>query len=168
MTRQVKPQGGRLGGTVEKEASLHISNVSLYDAKRPARPSRSVGVSSTGRKVAHQSEDRRRHRQGIGDCNATAFEDPVQRDRSPSSPEGVCYKNIMEVPKLEKIVVNTSIKEAITNMKILDSAAEIGLITGQKAHHRPRSAFHRELQASRGHASGCEGDTAFVHDVGVP
>ena len=43
------------------------------------------------------------------------------------------YGNIMEVPKLEKIVVNTCLKEAITNMKILDSAAEeIGLITGQK------------------------------------
>jgi large subunit ribosomal protein L5 len=40
----------------------------------------------------------------------------------------------MQVPKLEKIVVNTCLKEAITNMKILDAAAEeIGLITGQKA-----------------------------------
>jgi large subunit ribosomal protein L5 len=39
----------------------------------------------------------------------------------------------MEVPKLEKIVLNTCLKEAITNMKILESAAEeIGLITGQK------------------------------------
>ena len=37
------------------------------------------------------------------------------------------YGNIMEVPKLEKIVVNTCLKEAITNMKVLDSAAqEIG------------------------------------------
>jgi large subunit ribosomal protein L5 len=43
------------------------------------------------------------------------------------------YGNIMEVPKLEKIVVNTCLKDAITNMKILDLAAEeIGLITGQK------------------------------------
>jgi large subunit ribosomal protein L5 len=43
------------------------------------------------------------------------------------------YGNVMEVPKLEKIVVNTCLKEAITNMKILDLAAEeIGLITGQK------------------------------------
>tara|TARA_B100000575_G_scaffold285600_1_gene281105 strand:- start:1488 stop:1808 length:321 start_codon:yes stop_codon:yes gene_type:complete len=33
VTRQVKPQGGRAGGTVEKEAAIHISNVSLYDAK---------------------------------------------------------------------------------------------------------------------------------------
>lgn len=43
------------------------------------------------------------------------------------------YGNVMEVPKLQKIVVNTCLKEAITNMKILDSAAEeLGLITGQK------------------------------------
>ncbi len=43
------------------------------------------------------------------------------------------YGNVMEVPKLEKIVVNTCLKEAITNMKVLDAAAEeIGLITGQR------------------------------------
>jgi large subunit ribosomal protein L5 len=43
------------------------------------------------------------------------------------------YGNVMEVPKLEKIVLNTCLKEAITNMKILDSAAaEIGLIAGQR------------------------------------
>jgi large subunit ribosomal protein L5 len=44
------------------------------------------------------------------------------------------YKNIMEVPKLEKIVVNMGLGEAIQNIKILDSAVEeIALITGQKA-----------------------------------
>ena len=44
------------------------------------------------------------------------------------------YSNVMMVPRLEKIVVNTCIKEAITNSKLLDKAAsEIALITGQKA-----------------------------------
>ena len=43
------------------------------------------------------------------------------------------YGNVMQVPGLEKIVVNTCLKDAITNQKILDvAAAEIGLITGQK------------------------------------
>ncbi|MEL6347088.1 MAG: 50S ribosomal protein L5 [Myxococcota bacterium] len=43
------------------------------------------------------------------------------------------YKNVMLVPKLTKIVVNTSIKDAITNVKLLEAAAEeIALITGQK------------------------------------
>ena len=44
------------------------------------------------------------------------------------------YKNIMEVPKLEKIVVNMGLGEAIQNVKILDSAVEeLAMITGQKA-----------------------------------
>jgi large subunit ribosomal protein L5 len=43
------------------------------------------------------------------------------------------YKNGMEVPKLEKIVVNMGLGEAIQNIKILDSAVqELSQITGQK------------------------------------
>lgn len=43
------------------------------------------------------------------------------------------YKNRMEVPKLEKIVINMGLGEAIQNIKILDSAAqELSQITGQK------------------------------------
>lgn len=43
------------------------------------------------------------------------------------------FRNIMEVPKLEKIVLNMGLGEAIQNVKILDSAvAELALITGQK------------------------------------
>ena len=44
------------------------------------------------------------------------------------------YKNIMEVPKLEKIVVNMGVGEAKENQKILESAvADMEKITGQKA-----------------------------------
>ena len=32
VTRQVKPQGDRPGGAVEKEAPLHVSNVALWNA----------------------------------------------------------------------------------------------------------------------------------------
>jgi large subunit ribosomal protein L5 len=43
------------------------------------------------------------------------------------------YKNIMEVPKLEKIVINMGLGEAIQNAKIMDSAQnELAAITGQK------------------------------------
>jgi large subunit ribosomal protein L5 len=43
------------------------------------------------------------------------------------------YKNRMEVPKLEKIVINLGLGEAIQNIKILDSAVqEVSQITGQK------------------------------------
>jgi large subunit ribosomal protein L5 len=44
------------------------------------------------------------------------------------------YRNVMEVPRLEKIIINMGLGEAIENIKILDSAAqELGQITGQKA-----------------------------------
>ena len=44
------------------------------------------------------------------------------------------YRNTMQVPRLEKIIVNMGLGEAIQNVKILDSAAaEIGALTGQKA-----------------------------------
>ena len=43
------------------------------------------------------------------------------------------YKNIMQVPKLDKIVINMGLGEAIQNIKILDSAMEeIAVITGQR------------------------------------
>lgn len=43
------------------------------------------------------------------------------------------YKNVMEVPRLEKVVVNVSVKEAIQNIKALEAVQEeLGQITGQK------------------------------------
>jgi len=43
------------------------------------------------------------------------------------------YKNIMQVPRLEKIILNMGLGEAINNMKLLDSAVEeLKTITGQK------------------------------------
>jgi len=43
------------------------------------------------------------------------------------------YKNRMEIPRLEKIVVNMGLGEAIQNIKVLDKAVEeLSLIVGQK------------------------------------
>lgn len=44
------------------------------------------------------------------------------------------YKNVMEVPKVQKVVLNVGLGEAIQNIKLLDAAQkELSLITGQKA-----------------------------------
>ncbi|MCL6612217.1 MAG: 50S ribosomal protein L5 [Peptococcaceae bacterium] len=43
------------------------------------------------------------------------------------------YKNIMQVPKLEKVVINVGVGEAIQNSKALDAAVnDIAVITGQR------------------------------------
>jgi large subunit ribosomal protein L5 len=44
------------------------------------------------------------------------------------------YKSVMQVPRLEKVVLNMGLGEAIQNVKILDSASEeLSKIAGQKA-----------------------------------
>ena len=60
------------------------------------------------------------------------------------------YGNVMRIPKIEKIVVNTCLKEAITSPKLLDVAAqELAIITGQKAEIRRarRSIANFKLRA---------------------
>ena len=48
--------------------------------------------------------------------------------------EELQLKNVMEVPRVEKVVVNMGLGEAIQNVKILESAVEeLSRITGQKA-----------------------------------
>ena len=43
------------------------------------------------------------------------------------------YRNLMEVPRLEKIILNMGVGEAIQNIKILDGAVqELAMISGQK------------------------------------
>ena len=44
------------------------------------------------------------------------------------------YKNVMAIPKIEKVVVNMGLGEATQNVKLIDAGAdEIGRITGQRA-----------------------------------
>jgi large subunit ribosomal protein L5 len=51
----------------------------------------------------------------------------------PKLKETFKYKNIMEVPKLKKIVLNMGLGEAIHNIKLLDSASEeLKIIAGQQ------------------------------------
>ncbi|NLY22787.1 MAG: 50S ribosomal protein L5, partial [Bacteroidales bacterium] len=52
----------------------------------------------------------------------------------PAMMKEFAYKNIMQVPKIEKIVVNQGIGEATQDRKLIDAAIqELSLITGQKA-----------------------------------
>ena len=57
-----------------------------------------------------------------------------EKEIVPAMMKNFSYKNIMEVPRLEKIVVNVGLGEAKENAKLLDGAvADLGIITGQKA-----------------------------------
>lgn len=55
------------------------------------------------------------------------------KEIAPALQQKFAYKNVMQVPRLEKVVVNVGVGEAIQNPKAIDSAVEdLMKITGQK------------------------------------
>ncbi len=56
-----------------------------------------------------------------------------EKEVTPALVDAFKYKNMMEVPKLDKITLNVGLGEAINNIKLLDSAVEeLTTISGQK------------------------------------
>jgi len=67
------------------------------------------------------------------------------------------YKNVMEVPKLDKIVVNIGVGEAKENAKVLDSAvSDLEKITGQKAIVTKAKKSIANFKLREGMAIGCK------------
>ena len=67
------------------------------------------------------------------------------------------YKNIMEVPKLDKIVINMGVGEAKENAKVLDSAVrDMEIITGQKAVLTKAKKSVANFKLREGMAIGCK------------
>ena len=67
------------------------------------------------------------------------------------------YKNIMEVPKLDKVVINMGVGEAKDNAKLLDAAiADMEKITGQKAVVCKAKKSVANFKIREGMPIGCE------------
>ena len=67
------------------------------------------------------------------------------------------YKNVMEVPKLEKVVINMGVGEAKDNSKLLDSAiADLEKISGQKAYVTKARKSVANFKIREGMAIGCK------------
>jgi large subunit ribosomal protein L5 len=61
------------------------------------------------------------------------LKDKYQNDVVPALRKEFGYKNVMAVPKIEKVVVNMGLGEATSNVKIVDTGSdELARITGQK------------------------------------
>ena len=61
------------------------------------------------------------------------LKEKYNKEITPNLQAKYSYKSVMEVPKLEKIVVNIGVGEASHNSKMLDaSMADLEIITGQK------------------------------------
>lgn len=61
------------------------------------------------------------------------LKDKYQQEVLPAMQQEFGYQNVMEVPRIVKVVVNVGLGEALQNAKALDAASnDIMLITGQK------------------------------------
>ncbi len=75
----------------------------------------------------------------------------------PAMVEKFGYKNIMEVPKIDKIVVNMGVGEAKDNAKLLESAVnDMEKITGQKAVTTKAKNSVANFKIREGMAIGCK------------
>lgn len=63
------------------------------------------------------------------------LKDFYKSDVAPALMNKFSYKSVMEIPKLDKIVVNVGAGEARENSKVIDAIVrDLGIITGQKPH----------------------------------
>lgn len=75
----------------------------------------------------------------------------------PKMQEKFGIKNLMAVPRLEKIVVNMGVGEAINDQKIMDKAAEdLAAITGQKPAIRKAKVAISNFKLREGISIGCK------------
>lgn len=75
----------------------------------------------------------------------------------PNMIEKFAYSNIMEVPKLSKIIINMGLGEAIHNIKVLESAQEeLALITGQRPIVNKAKRSIAAFKLREGMAIGCK------------
>ena len=84
------------------------------------------------------------------------FREKYESEVIPQLTKRFGYKNIMQAPKLEKIVINMGVGEAIQNIKVLDSAVEeIGLITGQRPAITKARKSIAQFKLRKGMPIGC-------------
>lgn len=75
----------------------------------------------------------------------------------PALKEKLAYKNVMQVPKLHKIIVNMGVGAAVTDPKILEEAVqEMETITGQKASVRKAKKAISNFKLREGMSIGCK------------
>ncbi len=87
---------------------------------------------------------------------AARLEEKYKSDVVPALRAEFEYGNVMEVPRLEKVVVNMGVGDAIGDAKVMETAmAELALITGQKPSVRKARKSISNFKLREGVAIGC-------------
>jgi large subunit ribosomal protein L5 len=84
------------------------------------------------------------------------LKEKYRKEVVPSLMKRFGYRNLMQVPKLEKIVINIGVGEAIQNVKFLESSiSDLTIITGQKPIMRRAKKSISNFKLREGAPIGC-------------
>ncbi len=87
---------------------------------------------------------------------ASLFEEKYRNECVPALKTEFEYKNVMEIPKITKVVINTSIKEGVTDKKVLqDAAIDIATIAGQRPVITKAKKSIASFKLREGNSIGC-------------
>ncbi|MDA8078580.1 MAG: 50S ribosomal protein L5 [Nitrospiraceae bacterium] len=94
------------------------------------------------------------------------LKDKYKNEIVPAMMKEFSYGNVMEVPKIGKVVLNVGLGEAIQNIKLLEAAQkELGMVTGQKAVVTKAKKSIATFKLRQGMPIGCKvtlrGNTMF-------
>ena len=121
------PQRNIKGGIVEREGALHASNVQLVCPECGK-------MTRIGHRRARRSQGPDLPQVRGSGRQMSRLKERYQKEVAPALKKEFGYRNVMAIPKIEKIVVNMGLGEATSNAKLADVGAdELGRITGQKA-----------------------------------
>lgn len=85
------------------------------------------------------------------------LQETYKKDIVPAMTKKFGYKNVMQVPKLDKIVINMGVGEAKENAKVLETAVkDLETITGQKAIVTKAKKSVANFKLREGMAIGCK------------
>src|SRR5262245_64185639 len=85
----------------------------------------------------------------------TRLKEKYTKEVVPALTKEFGYKNVMAVPKIEKVVVNMGLGEATANVKIIETGAdELARITGQKPVTRRAKKSIAAFKVRRGQPVG--------------
>ena len=134
----------------EKKATAAKKAAPAKEAKVEAPEVKEEAPKAAPKKAAKKAGNKKR-------VESTRLLDRYETEIKKALMEKFGYKSVMQVPHLEKIVVNCGVGEAITNAKLLEDAAnEIAIITGQHPVITKAKKSIATFKVREGQAIGCK------------
>src|SRR5690554_3826535 len=137
MKKHTKPNPmlGTPGGIVEKEAPIQASNVAIFNPQTGKADRVGFQTKEDGAKVRifKATKDAVDNQQAVV-VTMLNMKEQYSKEVVPALQKEFGFKNIMQVPRIEKITLNMGVGEAVGDKKLIENAvADLERLAGQKA-----------------------------------